>query len=331
MSGPRNLELNLGKLCNNRCVFCLDGSAPDAARRWVPVDRALDELRRARAEGATAVGLLGGEPTAHPQILELVRAARDMGFQRISLSTNALKLADAAFAASLVDSGATRFSVSIHDHRAAVEDELTGRAGNFERKLSALAHLRELRRQGRLPDNVSINPVIHSLNVDRLAELMAFFAGRGIRDVRFNMIRTDACPDRGADLTPRLTTVTPAVTRAVALALRSRGALQVSFGDLPLCAYPWEVLAEPTLARRVVGEARDLDTWVAVFQAPLDRDRDASRFRWIDRKRDALKIQPETPCRDCALRRSCEGVWRSYVEVHGCGDLQAQRAKPRWQ
>ncbi len=331
MSGPRNLELNLGKLCNNRCVFCLDGRAPDAARRWVPHERALDELRRARDEGAVALGLLGGEPTAHPRILELVSAAREMGFRRISLSTNALKLADKAFANALVERGVTRFSVSIHDHRAEVEDELTGRPGNFERKLTALAHLRRLRSEGRLPDNVSINPVIHIHNVDQLAELVAFFAGRGIRDVRFNLIRTDACPELGETLTPRLASVTRGVTRAVALTLRSRGSLQVSFGDLPLCAYPWEVLSRPALAREVVGEARDLETWVAVFQAPLDRSRDASRFRWVDRKRDALKIRPQDPCDSCGIRDGCEGVWRSYVDVHGAGDLEPPRgAIPRW-
>jgi MoaA/NifB/PqqE/SkfB family radical SAM enzyme len=330
MSAPRNLELNLGKLCNNRCVFCLDGRAPAESRRWVPLDRALGELRAARRDGARALGLLGGEPTAHPQIVELVEAARELGFARISVSTNALKLADRAFADRLVDAGVTRFSVSIHDHRADVEDALTGRSGNFDTKLAALGHLRELRRQGRLPDNVSINPVIHSHNVDQLAQLVAFFAERGLRDQRFNLIRTDACPDRGPELTPRLDPITRAVTGTVALALRSRGAIQVSFGDLPLCAYPWEVLSEPRLARQVVGEARDLDTWVSVFMAPLDREREASRFHWVDRKRDALKIQPDDPCGDCKLRQACEGIWRSYVQVHGCGDLTAQRAVPRW-
>ncbi len=330
MSGPRNLELNLGKLCNNRCVFCLDGRAPAESRCWVPLDRAMGELRAARAEGATALGLLGGEPTAHPEILTLVARARELGFTRIAVSTNALKLADATFADALVDAGVTRFSVSIHDHRAEVEDALGGREGNFARKLAALDHLRGLRQAGRLPDNVSINPVIHRHNVDQLAELVAFFARRGVRDVRFNMIRTDACPDRGEELTPRLPRVTAAVTRCVALSLRSRGALQVSFGDLPLCAYPWEVLGEPRLARRVVGEARDLDTWVSVFIAPEDREREASRFRWVDRKRDALKVQPDDPCGPCKLSHTCEGIWRSYLEVHGACDLAAQRAVPRW-
>ncbi len=330
MSAPRNLELNLGKVCNNRCVFCLDGRAPAESRRWVPLERALEEFRRARVEGARAVGLLGGEPTAHPQILELVAAARAEGFERIAVATNALKLADAGFAEALVDAGVTRFSVSIHAHRARDEDELTGREGNFERKLGALGHLVALRRRGRLPDNVSINPVVHTRNVDQLAELVTFFARRGIRDVRFNLIRTDACPERGAELTPTLARIGPALLRATALAAAARGRLQVSFGDLPLCAYPWEILADPALIRRFVGEARDLDTWVSVFLAPLDPERDASRFRWTDRKRDALKTQPDPICGPCRLRHPCEGIWRSYLAVHGTVGLTPQRATPRW-
>ena len=60
----RNLELNLGKVCNNRCILCLDARAPRESRRWVPLARAETELERGRADGADSLGLLGGEPTA---------------------------------------------------------------------------------------------------------------------------------------------------------------------------------------------------------------------------------------------------------------------------
>jgi len=68
----RNLELNLGKVCNNRCILCLDANAPRESRHFVPLERAVEELERGRADGADAVGLLGGEPTIHPAILDIV-------------------------------------------------------------------------------------------------------------------------------------------------------------------------------------------------------------------------------------------------------------------
>jgi len=324
-----HLEINLGKLCNNRCVFCLDGSAPRESRKWVPVDRATGELRRAYDDGVRSVGLLGGEPTAHPQILDIVSEARSIGFTRIALSTNALKLDDGAFAEALVEAGATRFTVSIHSHRAAVEDELSGRAGNHARKLAAIRNLVSLRRRGRLPDNVSLNPVITTQLVDQLPEFAAAYRREGIRDVRFNLVRTDACPELGAELTPDLTTLTPQILRTAALNVRTLR-MTLAFGDVPLCAYPWEVLSNRTLARQTMGEARDLETRVAVFSAPSDPERAPSRFRWSERKRTALKVKPESTCARCDVDGPCEGIWRSYVDVHGTAGLQAVRRTPQW-
>ena len=329
MSARHNLELNLGKLCNNRCVFCLDGAAPQESRRWVPPDRAAAELQRAFDDGVRSVGLLGGEPTAHPQILEIVATARSIGFTRIALSTNALKLADAAVAEALVEAGATRFTVSIHSHRDADEDALTGRAGNFQKKLTAIRNLVLLRQQGRLPDNVSLNPVITTRLVGMLPEFAAAFRAEGIRDIRYNLIRTDACPDQGAVLTPTLPALTPQILRTAVINVRVLH-MTLAFGDVPLCAYPWEVLSNRTLALTTLGEARDLETRVAVFSAPKDPDRDASRFRWSDRKRSALKVKPGSTCEGCCLDGPCEGIWRSYVDVHDTEGLQPVRHALDW-
>lgn len=329
MTARHNLELNLGKLCNNRCVFCLDSTAPQESRRWVPPDRAAAELQRAFDDGVRSVGLLGGEPTAHPQILDIVTTARSIGFTRISLSTNALKLADASFAEALVEAGATRFTVSIHSHRSEDEDELSGRTGNFHRKLTAIRTLVSLRQRGLLPDNVSLNPVITTRLVGMLPEFAAAFRAEGIRDIRYNLVRTDACPEQGDTLTPTLTTLTPQILRTAVVNVRALR-MTLAFGDVPLCAYPWEVLSNRSLARQTVGEARDLETRVAVFSAPKDPQREASRFRWSDRKRTALKVKPESSCAECHLADPCEGIWRSYVDVHSTEGLQAVRHAPEW-
>ncbi len=319
-AGPRNLELSLGKACNNRCIFCLDGNAKKEARRWVPLHRAHEELKRARSEGAVSVGLLGGEPTAHPRILEIVVMARELGFGRIALATNVLKLSDPVFCRELVTAGATRFSLSIHAARAEDEDYLSGRVGNFEKKLAGVANLLALRAEGLIPDNVSINAVLTRRVSGVMPAFMAFWKGRGIEDVRFNLIRTDACPERAMELTPRLADLGPEILRTVATN-QTRLHMELSFGDIPLCVYPWEILDNPGLASKVVGEARDLDTWVAVFHAPKDEAMDAERFRWSSKKRSALKLQPREPCERCRMAAHCEGVWRSYLDLHGAGEL----------
>jgi len=319
----RNLELNLGKVCNNRCIFCLDGNASKAARKWLPVRRARIELEAARRDGVESLGLLGGEPTAHPRILEIVRAARDSGFRRIALASNGLKLADADFAAALVESGVTRVGISIHGHRAEIEDFLSGRKGNFDRKVRAIENLLGLHRAGRLPHNVSLNAVLTRYTFKRMAPFCAFFKKMGIGDVRFNMIRTDACMDRGRELMPGISELAPEIGKMIVVNERRLG-MEVSFGDMPLCIYPLEVLRNRRLASKYVGEIRDLDTSCAVFLSPADELVEVQRFRWDEKKRQVLKVQAGV-CRDCRVSRLCEGLWRSYVELYGTDELEAVR------
>ena len=76
-SGHR-FEIQLGHLCNNRCVFCSSGqlTAMKIARP-VPLEPIVEALEEARAAGATHLTFLGGEPTIHKRFLEaLAKAVR---------------------------------------------------------------------------------------------------------------------------------------------------------------------------------------------------------------------------------------------------------------
>lgn len=71
--------------CNLSCSFCFNrglGAAPDAAP--ADFDRLLDRLR---AAGVVTLDLLGGEPTLHPELEQLVSAIAERGM-RTTLSTN---------------------------------------------------------------------------------------------------------------------------------------------------------------------------------------------------------------------------------------------------
>jgi len=47
----------------------------------------------------------GGEPTVHPEFLEIVAAARDYGFSHIQIASNGIKLADYEFAERAAEAG----------------------------------------------------------------------------------------------------------------------------------------------------------------------------------------------------------------------------------
>ena len=138
MSEPRRVEIHLGTLCNNLCVFCMSSMNRDGHEPWAAPERVREELRHFRAEGCRSAGFLGGEPTVYPHIVESIAYAREIGYERISLCTNGTRLSDPAFCGALTEAGLTRVTLSVHSHRAEVEDGMiTGVPGNLARKIAA--------------------------------------------------------------------------------------------------------------------------------------------------------------------------------------------------
>ncbi|MAY81821.1 MAG: hypothetical protein CL930_13710, partial [Deltaproteobacteria bacterium] len=68
----RNVEINIGKACNNRCVFCIDGLPKREDRSYMPYPQMQAELKRWYDDGHRSVGFLGGEPTTYPKIVQSV-------------------------------------------------------------------------------------------------------------------------------------------------------------------------------------------------------------------------------------------------------------------
>ena len=109
MSCMKGFELNIGRACNSRCVFCVSRQVSQEEKVWLPLEKARDEVRLAFEQGCRALGFLGGEPTIYPHLEEVIRYGRELGYQRVALATNGLLLARAAVVEKLIDAGVTRF------------------------------------------------------------------------------------------------------------------------------------------------------------------------------------------------------------------------------
>jgi MoaA/NifB/PqqE/SkfB family radical SAM enzyme len=167
---PLAAYLELTYRCNWRCVFCYNPRHSDhdplSLAEWLVV---LDDLRRL---GALTVTLTGGEPLAHPQFLELARAARARAFA-IRIFTNAA-LVDDALAAEIAALYPQTVEVSIHGASAAIHDRATGRSGSFDAMWRGV----ELLRGHGL--RVFLKSPLTSLNEHELEEMVALVTGRGL-------------------------------------------------------------------------------------------------------------------------------------------------------
>jgi MoaA/NifB/PqqE/SkfB family radical SAM enzyme len=86
---PWVAHLYVTERCNLDCHYCneYDNSVPHPAtadlKRW------MDKIREL---GVARIGFQGGEPLQHPDIAELVRYAKSLGFYKVSMSSNGFLL-----------------------------------------------------------------------------------------------------------------------------------------------------------------------------------------------------------------------------------------------
>ncbi len=310
----KNVEINPGRLCNNKCIFCMSGVDRDTHEPWADPARMKAEIKLRYEEGARSLGFLGGEPTAYPHIVECMRYARELGYVRVALCTNGARLANPAFVDECLAAGLTRVTVSVHSHLASIEEFLVRVPGILDRKVAALRHLVERQKRGLLPDGLSVNPVLCRQNAPHMEEFVRFFMDVGVRDFRFNFIWPEADVQNDKTVVPRFADVMP---RIAALILENERELKtrVSFGAVPYCVLPEAFQKRwPLLAKYFYEEGNDLPTEVS-FLKP-DKDGRVDRFDWHEKGHESYRAKLDS-CRRCSLNDRCMGIYRSYLDLYG--------------
>lgn len=167
--------VRLTRVCNQRCLFCLDRDAQNGS--FVPVESVRRELAAGRREGFRRVVLSGGEPTVHPRFLEIVALARELGYEHAQIITNGRRLCYKGFLDQAVAAGLKEVTVSLHGRTPAVHDELTRVPGSFVQAVAGLRHA--LGTPGLI---VSVDVVINALNLPTLREHLDFCVALGVRE-----------------------------------------------------------------------------------------------------------------------------------------------------
>jgi uncharacterized radical SAM superfamily Fe-S cluster-containing enzyme len=95
------IEVNTG--CNLNCPICFADAGTGFTLTLREVERMLDRLLELEGE-PEVVQFSGGEPTIHPEILDMVRAAKARGIPNVMINTNGIRIAkDERFLAELAE------------------------------------------------------------------------------------------------------------------------------------------------------------------------------------------------------------------------------------
>lgn len=161
------LRISLTDRCNFRCVYCM----PEHGAHFAPREELLhdDELLRvvhaAARIGFEKIRLTGGEPTIRRNLVELVEGiAQTPGIREVSMTTNALRLAQQADA--LKAAGLSRVNISI-DSLNADKFRMMTRGGDLGR---VWAGIEAAERVGFTPMKLNA-VVVRGLNDDEICDL----------------------------------------------------------------------------------------------------------------------------------------------------------------
>jgi MoaA/NifB/PqqE/SkfB family radical SAM enzyme len=168
---PLAAYLELTYRCNWRCVFCYNPRHFDrrglSAAEWTIV---LDDLR---ALGTLAVTLTGGEPLAHPQFLDVARAAAARRFA-VRIFTNGTLVSEEV-ADAIAALRPLAVEMSLHGATAATHERATRAPGSFPAMLRGLERLKARR----VP--LLVKSLVTSLNEHELDGMIALGEGLGVR------------------------------------------------------------------------------------------------------------------------------------------------------
>jgi MoaA/NifB/PqqE/SkfB family radical SAM enzyme len=279
--------------CNQRCAFCwIDFDAPTMSVEQV---RAAIQENLARANGRhVSIAYTGGEPTMHPQLLELVALAKQLGAQRVHLQTNAVKAADPKLAAKLGAAGVDEALVSLHASTAADSDRLTAAPGTFERSIAGIRNLCEA------GVDVVINHVLTAQLAPRFVDFVRFVHARLAHPRLILSVAVAGRIDRGPlddSVLPRLSELAAPVGEGLRLA--NKLGLQVRDLVHPCGVPPCVVGGDP--------EIFDVDKMRVVSTSGVVGEAEGC-------------VKPES-CRACLFDRYCYGVRREYADDHGTAEL----------
>lgn len=106
------LRFSLTEACNLSCTYCLPDGFPEWYRHKARLGMGeIDVLLKGFRElGFRKVRFTGGEPTVHPKCLDAISLARKIGYERIAMTTNGLKMTDVR---PWIDAGLTQLNVSL--------------------------------------------------------------------------------------------------------------------------------------------------------------------------------------------------------------------------
>jgi len=293
-----------GYSCNNNCIFCINWD-----KRNKISDKSFSQIKKemtgARLRGATYLEIIGGETSIRPDIIDLVKFARILGFETIMMATNGRMYAYNEFAKKILEAGLNSLVFSIHGHNAKIHDFLTQTPGSFNQLKKGLRNIKNLTKELGLKIHLGSNTCIVRQNYKYLSQIGENIKRDGIDNAEFIFVD----PNYGAafrffkKLVPKISEAAPYIHKCLDIGKKEKFP-HWHIRYVPLCYFQDYI--------NQVSELQEAKTFHTEHIAPDFYNPNASEGR-----KNIGRIKTKK-CENCQLFDKCEGIWREYFKH--CGD-----------
>jgi len=300
----KQIEIQLGHMCNNRCVFCVSGQRTAMREAFpVPAEPILAQIRAARAQGMTKLTLLGGEPTLQPDFKTIVQESVALGFDEIVIFSNGVKTARASYIDEVLALGGNfTWRLSFQGGNALAHERTTKKLGSFRRLVDTLGHLRERGQR------ITVNMCVVQSNFASVADFPTLLLPYGVSQIHLDMVRPLDAGVRTEEemraMLPRYADLVPALETMVA---GFPAGFDANIGNLPYCVAPglapWiHHDGEQTLTVAIDEQDTVSEPW----------------NKYEVKRRDKIK---KPSCATCLFDSKCNGVFETYERFYGMDEF----------
>ncbi len=166
-------NVDLTNRCNLRCPICFANANVQGyvyEPSYEQVLEMLTTIRNIKPVFPPAVQFSGGEPTIHPRFLDILKAARSMGFSHLQIASNGLRIAkDLEFARKCKEAGLYTVYLQFDGTGDDVYRKTRGLSGLWELKLKAVENVREAGLR-----IVLVPTIIKTVNDEQVGNILQF-------------------------------------------------------------------------------------------------------------------------------------------------------------
>jgi len=287
----KELDIKVGYLCNNACVFCLNKD-----KRYFkeyPIEILKNQIKKSIDRGCGKLIISGGEPLISKNFFELLNFAKINHIHTIEIQTNGRMLCYKEIISKLNKFKPISFLVSLHFPNKKLYEKYCQSDG-FSQVINGIKNLVEY------GYDFNVNTVVMKPNMPYLEKIVERLRKIGVKNMQYRFIDgRNILNGSGKDEYKRFVPKYSEVIKTIRKIIKKNKDININLNEFPVC---------------IIGE--DLINNLAPL-TNLERE-NLSLDSKVHMSNEIMSQQFVFPnCKECIYRSICKGIRKEYYKIYG--------------